>query len=95
LNNNTKKQIDELADGLASWGVKRVSVELQQHNSNDDHLASLLIDPRERYYEERRETWTHDSNFKEGCNCSACTDIEGRIDPCVYGCHIECVPDCK
>lgn len=45
----------------------------------------------------KKETWLHPSNFSEDYDCSACKDGDDdkeRVDPCLNGCHFECVPGC-
>jgi hypothetical protein len=93
LSNHSKKHIDDLAERLGSfdaaacWKAKRLTVELHKPLA-----AAMLRDPRQRYRDERSETWEHDSNFREDCYCDGC---KSGIDPCVNGCHFGCVPNCK
>lgn len=104
--NSSRKQIDELAERLAGWNVnggsKGRDMSTSSENKNNNEIEeekekemririARLRDPRRRYFAEKLETWAHPSNLRESCRCEGCLS---SVDPCNFGCRLECVPGC-
>jgi hypothetical protein len=99
-NHSTRKQIDELAERLAGWSVKKRDVSIEFENEAERLSVAKLRDPRTRYYEQKKEDWLHDTNFNENCDCEECK--LNRVEPedchyCNNGCGGDegCIPSCK